>query len=79
MAGDATTRPKCLIVVPRTRATVYRELASRFAERPDVEVRFDRRHGDRALSGVEVSAVGAGFLRADLRAEIEGTIRLLDP
>ena len=72
-------RLKCLVVVPRTRSTVYEELASRFAERAEVEVRFDRRHGDRALSGVEVSAVGAGFLRADLRAEVEKTIRALDP
>ena len=70
---------KCLIVVPRTRSTVYEHLTSRFAQRMDVEVRLDRRQGDRAVSGVEVSAVGRGFLRADLRAEVEATIRSLAP
>ena len=68
---------KCVIVVPRARSTVYDELASRFAQRTDVDVWLDRRQGERAVNGVEVSAVGAGFLRADLRGEVEKTIRAL--
>jgi hypothetical protein len=70
-----TTPQRCLVIVPANALEMYAKLVAAFMANPQVFVLRDRRLDARALSSVEVFAVGGGELDPALRGAVEAELR----